>query len=330
MKLIVPENIDGVRLDKFLVHCNFSRKNAQEQINNGLVTVYGKKSVKCSTLVTFGDVIECAEHEQLQTSIKPEVEIPIVYEDDYLLIVNKPINVLAHPANQQDTRYSVTDFIIKKYGHIAVGEHSDRPGIVHRLDYKTSGLMIVAKKQETYLALKSMMAQRVIIKKYLAFVYGRMNPPTGTIKHYLLHSRNNYKKMTIAKYPKSQCVINSTRKDKSKPATLKEAITLYSTIETYEHFSILDCNLYTGRTHQIRLHLGHAGCGIVGDKLYGKNRAIRKLLSEKHLQDIEEFDRNALHAYRLQFTHPDTQQVIDVSSQMPSDISELIKKLQNK
>lgn len=311
MKLIVSQEMSGLRLDKFLTYHGFSRNRAKMIIEQNAVQIANMHNPKCSTKV-FANLEILVEDILCNTTV-PYVDIPIQYEDEELLIIEKPAGVLSHPGEVSvETRPSVTNFLLSKYTTLPIVDGEHRPGIVHRLDQNTSGLMVIAKSIEAYIALKKMMMDRKIVKKYVALVYGTPSPAKGIIRNFIQHNRSNYKKMLINRYP---------------TATGKEAVTSYRTLRSWDYFSLVECTLHTGRTHQIRAHMSNIGCGIVGDGLYGRNRSIKQSLAPQHVEAIKTFNRYALHANIISFTHPIHGNSLTITSDIPPSMAELIKAL---
>jgi len=231
------------------------------------------------------------------------VNIPTVYEDKNILVINKPSGLITHPKNAEDNQDSVTGWLIEKYPEIkTVGEDPLRPGLVHRLDKDTSGLLVVAKNQDSFFYLKNLFQERKINKFYLALVYGKPKEPKGIIDAPL--GRIGMKRTT-------QVRGNKKLKDK------KEAVTEYSTLKNFRDFTLLEVSPHTGRTHQIRVHLKSIGTPVAGDPLYGpQNKTSPKGL-----------ERLFLHAYKLQFISPDGK-ALAFETDLPDDLQKFINELE--
>ena len=237
--------------------------------------------------------------------------IKILYEDKDLIVLNKPSGLVVHPGAGQQNQ-TLVDFLIKKYGkNLSNLSGLDRPGIVHRLDKDTSGLLLVAKNNKTHKLLQEKFKKREINRLYLAIVWGLLRKSSGSYN------------MNIGRNPKNRKKF-STFKDGG-----KKAITNYIVKRNFSNVaSIVECKLLTGRTHQIRVHLSNSGNAIIGDKKYGKNKLkLLKNVDKSLSKHIISFKRQALHAYFLSFIHPIKKIKIQFNSKLPSDINELVEKL---
>jgi len=231
------------------------------------------------------------------------MNISIVYEDNNLLVINKPSGLITHPKNAEDKQESVTGWLTEKYPEIKnVGEDPLRPGSVHRLDKDTSGLLLIAKNQDSFLYLKNLFQERKIKKFYLALVYGKPKEPKGIIDAPM--GRIGMKRTT-------QVRGNKKLKDK------KEAVTEYRTLKNFRDFTLLEVSPHTGRTHQIRVHLKSIGVPVVGDPIYGFKKPT--------LQPGP--GRLFLHAYKLQFVSPDGKSLI-FETDLPDDLQKFINELE--
>lgn len=238
------------------------------------------------------------------------MNISIVYEDTNILIINKPSGLITHPKNTEDKQESVTGWLVGRYPKIksvgdpsiGSGQENLRPGLVHRLDKDTSGLLVVAKNQNSFLYLKNLFQNRKIKKFYLALVCGRPKEPKGFIDAPL--GRIGMKRTT-------QVRGNKKLKDK------KEAVTEYRTLKKFSDFTFLEVMPHTGRTHQIRVHLKSIGTPIAGDSLYGS----------KNMTYPKELGRLFLHAYKLQFVSPDGKALI-IEADLPKDLQKFINELE--
>ena len=237
--------------------------------------------------------------------------IKILYEDKELIVLDKPNSLTVHPGAGQKN-YTLTDFLTKKYGkNLSNLSGIDRPGIVHRLDKDTSGLLLIAKNNKIHGLLQKMFKKREITRLYLAVVWGLMKKNSGSFKMNIGRNPKNRKKFSIIQVGG------------------KTAITKYKVKENFSNVaSLIECKLLTGRTHQIRVHLSSSGNSLIGDKKYGKKKS--KLLKnvDKSLNNyIISYKRQALHAYFLSFIHPLKKEKIQINSELPSDFNELVEKL---
>ena len=237
--------------------------------------------------------------------------IKILYEDKELIVLDKPNSLTVHPGAGQKN-YTLTDFLTKKYGkNLSNLSGTDRPGIVHRLDKDTSGLLIIAKNNKVHKLLQEKFKKREVNRLYLAVVWGLLKKNSGTFKMNIGRNPKNRKKFSIFKVGG------------------KEAITNYKVKRVFSNVaSLIECKLLTGRTHQIRVHLSSSGNPIIGDKKYGKNKSkLLKNVDKSLINDIITFKRQALHAYFLSFIHPIKKEKIQLNSELPSDFNNLIEKL---
>lgn len=230
----------------------------------------------------------------------------IVYEDQNLIVINKPSGLIVHPANPKDESESVVSWLLEKYPEIAnVGEsaywRTIRPGIVHRLDKETSGLMIIAKNNDAFFYLKNLFQERKIKKYYFALVHGQPKAPNGIIDAPL---------GKIGAKQTTQIIGTRTLKERN-------AITEYKALQNFKNFSLLEIMPQTGRTHQIRVHLKSIGTPVAGDKLYGLEKKIL----------AEEPPRLFLHAYKLEFITPDRKSLI-LEVDLPRDLQKFVSELE--
>jgi 23S rRNA pseudouridine1911/1915/1917 synthase len=312
----VPEGKRKERIDTFLTHHieNTTRSKIQKAIESGLVKVNGV-IVKANYSVRPFDKIEAIQIiSPRPEDVEPE-EIPldIVYEDDFLIIVNKPAGMVAHPAYANYTGTLVNALLHHTKSLSSINE-AGRPGIVHRIDKDTSGLLVVAKDDYTHAMLAKQFSKHTTEREYHAICWGKFKEKEGEINTKIARSKSDRKKFTIS--------------DKEG----KEAITLYKVIEQFEFTSYIKLNLKTGRTHQIRVHLSGLGKPIFGDVTYGGNKIHAGLESQKlksRIQNLLEImPRQALHAKTLGFIHPHTNKFVRFDSELPEDFKSLLENLQ--
>ncbi len=287
LELRVPDAAAGTRLDRFLAVPLGSRARAQALIDGGLVRVDGSVRPK-RHLVAAGEAIEIddAAVESGETVADEPAPFEVAYEDEYLLVVDKPVGVVVHPARGH---WSGT-LAQALEGRAAGGEDAWRAGIVHRLDRDTSGLLVVAKNDAVHRALKTLLADRRLQREYLALVDGHPSARTGTIDAPIGRHRRDRKLMSI---------------DSDAP---REARTHFEIERLLPAVALLRVSLETGRTHQIRVHLAAIGHPVCGDPQYGTRGQFG-------------LERQFLHAARLAFVHPVTGAEIDVRSELPEDLS---------
>jgi 23S rRNA pseudouridine1911/1915/1917 synthase len=288
-RLTVTEGTAGLRLDRFLAEPLGSRAQAQAAIDAGRVRVNGRPRAK-RHLLEAGDVIEVAAAEApagpAYTAAAP---FEIAYEDEYLLVVDKPAGVVVHPARGHATGTLAQALA----GQAAGGVEPSRTGIVHRLDRDTSGLLVVARSEEVHRALKALLASRRLHREYLALVEGHPSARTGTIDAPIGRDRRERLKISI---------------DTHRP---RAARTHFEVERALPETALLRVELETGRTHQIRVHLAAIGHPVCGDPVYGRPGRYG-------------LDRQFLHAHRLSFPHPVSGVPVDVRSPLPDDLAQAL------
>lgn len=297
----INEHLDE-RLDVFLSkQIDLTRSQIQKLIKQGTITVNGEPT-KTKALLEVGDKIFYPEPTN-PTEIKKDEppELDILFEDNDLLVINKPAGLLVHEAFENEYRTTVVDALLKRHPEIAeIGDDPKRPGIVHRLDKDVSGLMIIAKTQDAFEYLKDQFKNRRVKKEYLALVYGEMPKDADTIN--LKISRSKQKGRMVARTGSQEG---------------KEAVTQYDVLERYATATYLTVRILTGRTHQIRVHLQSQGYPIVGDKLYKiKNLKMNEI----------PLDRLFLHAHRLGIELMDGTEKLFVSP-LPDELQDLLNTL---
>ena len=289
MELLVTPEDAGERLDVFLAGPVGSRAAAQRLIDAGLVLVDGERRPKRHT-VSAGQRVLVQPAPAVEEPDVPDAAFEVAYEDDHLLVVDKPPGVVVHPARG----HSAGTLAQALAGRVAGGDDPRRTGIVHRLDRDTSGLLVVARTEAAYEALKEMLRRREITREYLGLVEGRPAARSGTIDAPLGRDRR---------------VRTRISSDTDEP---REAITHFETEQTFEGFTLLRVRLETGRTHQIRAHLKAIGHPVVGDPEYGRPGLG--------------LPRQFLHAERLAFRHPATGAEVDIRSPLPNDLQRGLEK----
>jgi 23S rRNA pseudouridine1911/1915/1917 synthase len=335
------EDYCGMRIDAAL-SCvsSLSRSSLSKLIKSGCASINGEIIKEADFKITKPLNVK------LHTSPTPEikmkaslVDFTVVYEDADLLIIDKPSGVVVHPGvgNHENT---LANGLMYQYGEelSSIGGML-RPGIVHRLDKDTSGLMVVAKNNHSHNLLSEQISKREIQRHYLALVWGIPVPACGKIENFLRKSPSCHTKMAVC----SQRLVNKNvfeqnlanqPQDPQKKAFIskkqgKYALTHYEYLSAAKNkeISLIKCKLSTGRTHQIRVHMSHIGNSIVGDQIYGSNeqRAKRNLPQNEILEAILSLKRQALHAYHLSFVHPITRHQLNFYSEIPPDILEICK-----
>ena len=314
--ITVPEKFDGQRIDNalFELMSAYSRSFVQKLIRKRLVKINDKVAKKGNRVKT-GDAIFVREAKLEKSKFEAnEIPLDIVYEDEDLLIVNKPPGLITHPSAHQKT-YTLVNALLHHCGDSLSGIGGEkRPGIVHRLDKDTSGLLLVAKHDEAHKDLAKQIQNRQVEKRYLSLVVGLMNSKSGTIDAPLLKTR-------IQK--KNKVVVSSSR-------DAKESLTHFEVKQVFsrpgspsspkEDFTLLKVQLVTGRTHQIRVHLSSINRPIVGDETYGNKKANAYF----HKLGLT---RQFLHAYRLKFKHPRSHKWMEFEAPLGEDLQSVLRQL---
>jgi 23S rRNA pseudouridine1911/1915/1917 synthase len=314
-RIEVPDGKRKERLDIFLTNCieNATRSKIQKLIEGMLVKVNGE-SVKPSYQVQPNDLIEASiPIAPRPDEIEPE-EIPlnIVYEDKFLIVVNKPAGMVAHPAyaNYTGTLVNALLHYSQKLSRVNL---PGRPGIVHRIDKDTSGLLVVAKDEWTHAKLAEQFSKHSIEREYWAVAWGRFKEKKGEINSNIARSKSDRKKFTAVK------------------SDGKTAVTFFEVLKEFDFTSLVKINLKTGRTHQIRVHLSSIGHPIFGDPTYGGRNVLFGSTLPKIKSRVENLlnimPRQALHAKTLGFIHPNTKEFLRFDSELPEDMNMLLKKL---
>ena len=293
MKQRVPDEAAGERLDRFLASLPEvgSRGVAERLLETGTVLVDGRPLDK-SRRLSGGEELEFDPPEPEVTTLEPEqMDLRIAYEDEHLMVVDKPAGLVVHPASGHATGTLVQGLL----EHDIAGGDAARPGIVHRLDRDTSGLMVVARSEEAHARLQKLIRNRALERHYTALVVGRPRSRTGRIEAPIGRDRRDPLRHSL---------------DTDKP---REAVTHFEVRELLPRHTLLDVRLETGRTHQIRVHLAAVDLPVAGDAVYGRPREL----------DLE---RQFLHAGRLAFPHPFTEERVDVESPLPPDLAAALER----
>ncbi|GIM53001.1 pseudouridine synthase [Capnocytophaga cynodegmi] len=309
---------EPLRVDKFLMNFveNATRNKVQQAAKQGNIFVNGV-AVKSNHRVKANDEVKVMfahpPHEYLLT---PEnIPIDIVYEDDQLLVVNKPAGMVVHPGHGN---YSGTliNALIYHFENLP-NNSSNRPGLVHRIDKDTSGLLVIAKTEEAMLHLAQQFFNKTSEREYIALVWGNVEQDEGTIEGHI--GRHLKDRLQMDVFPEGNYG--------------KEAITHYKVLERFGYVTLISCKLETGRTHQIRVHMKHIGHTLFNDERYGGNKILKGTTFAKYKQFVENcFDvlpRQALHAKTLGFEHPTTGEFLRFDSNLPEDMTRCIEKWRN-
>lgn len=322
MSVVVDRGQEPMRLDKFLVARieNASRNKVQQSIENGRVLINGKQ-VQSNHKIKPGEEIVVYSDKEIQGEeiIPQEMPLNIEYEDDDILIINKPVGLVVHPASGNPDRTlinGVAYHLLQQNGDLNT-DVLPRFGLVHRIDKNTSGLMVLAKTEKAVTSLAKEFFNHTIHRQYVALVWGDVAAESGTV-HAHIGRHKRFRKMFDA-YPDGEVG--------------KEAITHYKVLERFGYVTLVQCELETGRTHQIRVHMKHIGHPLFNDDVYGGDRIVKGTVFSKYKQFVDNCfamcPRHALHAKTLGFVHPRTRQGVVFNSEIPSDMAQVIVKWRN-
>lgn len=302
---------DGLRLDKALADASgLSRERVKALLGEGRVTLSGKPAAQASLKLAAGTPFAIAVPEAAPAEAAPQdIPLSVAFEDEWLIVVDKPAGLVVHPAagNLDGT---LVNALLHHCANNGGGQLSGiggvaRPGIVHRIDKDTSGLLVVAKTDAAHEGLARQFADHSIDRVYLALAAGQPKPASGTVRGAIARSPVNRKKMALVEDGRG-----------------KHAVTHYRTLEALDGASLIECRLETGRTHQVRVHMSSIGNPLLGDPVYGRTPPrLKPLLSSLG------FHRQALHAAELGFVHPITEKRLHWRSELPADLRELLNML---
>ena len=309
-----------LRIDKYLMNFveNATRTKIQAAAKNGSIKVNGvvvKSNYKVKPSDEIKVLFEYPPHENLL--VAQNIDLDIVYEDDDLVVVNKPAGMVVHPGHGN---YSGTliNALIYHFENLPKNS-SNRPGLVHRLDKDTSGLLVIAKNDESMVDLSNQFAEKTSKREYIALVWGSVKDDIGKIDNY------------IGRNPKNR--LQNIVLDDDKIKNGKRAITNYEVLSRLNYVSLVKCTLETGRTHQIRVHMKHIGHTLFNDERYGGDSILKGTTFTKYKQFVENcfklLPRQALHAKTLGFTHPKTGKFMQFDSDLPNDFQSCIEKWEN-
>ncbi len=313
IRLVVPPKQSKARIDVYLTHQiqNATRSKVRSAIDAGYVLVNGK-TIKASHTIAPGEVIDITVPRPPRVKARAEdIPLDIVFEDDQLVIVNKPAGMVTHPAYGNYTG-TLVNALLHHCNALSTVNTEMRPGIVHRLDKDTTGLMVVAKNDVAHHFLARQFSRRTISREYWAIVWGKFRQPKGTIEASLGRSKKDRKKVTVT-------------------AEGKHAVTDYEVLKEFDFLTLIRLKLRTGRTHQIRVHLAHIGHPVFGDPTYGGRSCTWGGLEGKRAQQAQNLlkliGRQALHAKTIGFVHPSTKEPMELVSDLPKDIHDVLSRL---
>ncbi|MBS1522744.1 MAG: RluA family pseudouridine synthase [Bacteroidetes bacterium] len=316
LRILVDKGQSLLRIDKFLMHRieNASRNRIQNAIEQGNVLV-NEKAIKASYKVKPLDVISVVlPHPPRDTEVYPE-ELPlnIVYEDDDVLVVNKEAGMVVHPGYNNYTGTLVNGLVFHFQQLPTLPGNDGRPGLVHRIDKDTSGLLLISKNERSMTYLARQFFEHTITRKYMALVWGDLEKD-GTVDGYIGRSVSDRRVMSIYDDPEKG----------------KWSVTHYKVLERLNYVTLIECQLETGRTHQIRAHMKHIGHSLFSDATYGGDKIIKGTVFSKYKQFVENcfelMPRQALHAQTLGFTHPTTKKYMHFEAPLPQDFEAVLEK----
>ncbi|MBR5977232.1 MAG: RluA family pseudouridine synthase [Clostridia bacterium] len=299
--ITADEYSSGKRIDSVVAEADDSitRSAAQRLIENGDITV-NEETVSKNYKVSAGDVIKISVPEPTEIEAKPQdIPLDIFYEDDDLLVVNKPKGMVVHPAAGNPDGTLVNALLFHCKGSLSGINGEIRPGIVHRIDKDTSGLLVVAKNDAAHQKLAEQIKEHSFTRCYKAVVHGNIKDDEGTIDAPIGRSPKDRKKMAVT--------------DKNS----REAVTHFKVLERFKDYTYIECKLETGRTHQIRVHMAYRGNPVAGDTLYGPKNTPKDLNGQ------------CLHAYKLGFVHPKTDEYMEFEAPLPEYFEKFLKKVRD-
>ncbi len=319
INLIVEEEEHKFRVDVFINKKEklLSRNRIKNLIINKKLKINGKISIDPSKKVSRGDKVYLLIPKPKKTSLVPyKKKLDIIFEDSDLIIINKPSGIVMHPGAGNYEKTIVNALLYHDKNSLSSIGDELRPGIVHRIDKNTSGLIIIAKNNRSHELLSEQFKKHSIIRIYQLLIWGKIKPLSGKIDTYITRSSKNRQMMEVSK------------------SKGKRAITNYNTKEIFENdktptFSLLECKLETGRTHQIRVHMKYCGNSILGDNKYKKKYKKIKNIEPNLVNLITNLDRQFLHAKTLGFIHPSTGERMIFESKLPKELENILKLLRN-
>ncbi len=303
----------GMRLDHFLREKfpEHTRSYLHKRIKSGDICV-NNAAVKSGYTLKEGDRVSVLFPEEESIQMKAEaIPLKIVYEDDHIIVVNKPAGLVVHPGRGTPD-HTLVNALLYHTKALSETDATERPGIVHRLDKDTSGLLVIAKTNRAHAHLRKQFDRKTINRVYEALVWGKLKQQTGTVETFIDRSRRDPTKMRVTR-------------------SGRRAVTHYRLIQDFEYVSLLELTLETGRTHQIRVHLSHIHHPVVGDPDYnGRHSQLGRLphnLKRRGEHMLNMLERQALHAHRLRFIHPQSGQTVVFEAPLPSDFDAVLQKL---
>ena len=319
IKFLISEKSNGIRLDVYLSNqiSNFSRSYIKKIIEKKQVKINEEFTTTPSTKVKLNDEIKILYIKKKENKLAAKkMKIDIIYEDNHLLVVDKPKGMVVHPGAGNYENTLANGLAYKYKNNLSDINGNLRPGIVHRIDKDTSGLLVVAKNNLAHSKLGKQFSEHTIKRKYKCLIWGLVRPLNGRIETLISRDKRNRQLMSVSE-------ING-----------KKAITNYKTIKVFSirdipKISLMECELETGRTHQIRVHFKFKGTSILGDKQYGEKKYKFKKINKYFLDNLENIKGQALHAESLEFVHPNNNKWLSFKSKPPNDFNKMLNFLNN-
>jgi len=313
-KFPIKEEDSGIRLDVILTKLipDSTRSNLKKIIELKQVKINNSIEESPSRKLKTDDVVEINLITTEEVKILPtKIKLDIVHEDKDILIINKPAGMVVHPGAGNYTETLVNALVYKYKNNLSDVNGTTRPGIVHRIDKETSGLLVVAKNNKAHSSLGKQFSDHTITRTYQALAWGVLRPLSGRIETLIGRSRKNRQLMSVTEI------------------TGKKSITNYTTLKIFNikdipKISFLECKLETGRTHQIRVHMAYKGNSLLGDQQYGKKNLKFKKINEDFEDKLKVLNRQALHAKSLGFIHPESKKLISFESKLPKDFRKIL------
>ncbi len=318
--ITLSHDMIGQRIDAAIasILVELPRTKIQSLIKKGKIYRFDNhkpfKSASYRIKSCYDIVVEIEDEQDLTLEKDQDIALDIIYEDQDLIVINKQAGLVVHPGAGRKDGTLVNALLHHTQGQLSNLSGDDRPGILHRLDKNTTGLMVIAKNNDTHLALSNQIKSRDMKRTYQAILWGTPSPRNGTIETLIGRDQNNRTKMAVLE-------------DQG-----KTAITHYTVLQVLGlHNSLVECHLETGRTHQIRVHMMHLGFTVLGDPTYSfKHIPTLRLLTNKSQSIIKNMKRQALHAYKLSFLHPRSNERVFFECSLPKDMQEIIDALKEK
>ncbi|MFC4816919.1 MULTISPECIES: RluA family pseudouridine synthase [unclassified Flavobacterium] len=314
-KFISPKGQSILRVDKFLMQLieNATRNKIQQAAERGNIFANGVAVKSNYKVKPFDEIKVMLSHPPFENHIIPEnIPLNIVYEDDALLVINKPVGLVVHPGHGNYTG-TLVNALAFHFDNLPMNS-SERPGLVHRIDKNTSGLLVIAKTETAMTHLAKQFEEKTTEREYVAIVWGNVKEDEGTIEGNLARHATDRMQMAVYKDPEIG----------------KPAITHYKVLERFGYITVVSCILETGRTHQIRAHMKHIGHPLFNDERYGGHLILKGTTFTKYKQFVENcfkiLPRQALHAKTLGFEHPVTKEYMRFDTEIPKDMTECIEK----